>query len=1065
MNILLKLIVSSKTMIILLFIFAIAMGLGTFIENDYGAIAAKNLIYEAWWFEFIMIFLIFNFIYNIKRYKLFKKEKIPVLIFHLSFILIFIGGAFSRYIGFEGTMHIREGQYSNEIITNKCFFQFKIKNYTNPKIFYDINYQFSPLTKKFTKKYNYENKKIEFTLIDYIPRAKDSIKINNNKNKIIEIIAIEKNTLKSYFLNKQTHLYLNKNVIGYNILNDKFKGINLIENKNGDFFIKSDKKGNYNILKFKKKGKIVPNLLYKFHFKTLYSFGNTHFLIVQLPKKGTIIHYEGDKEEDKSNLDLIIMKVKSDNISKIIKFNGGKTNTNIEINEKINGIIMNIKYGPKIIKTPFNIKLNNFQIKRYPGSNFPSSYASEITLIDPINNNNFNYKIFMNNILNYKGFRFFQSSFDVDEKGTILSVNHDFIGTITTYIGYFFLFLGMFLTFFWRGTRFWNIHQKLISINMSKNIMTCFLLIMSYLISAYSIQNNKTILNKFNNLSYHPNNIISPNKIIEKYRFNKKHIEKFGEILVQDFQGRIIPTNTLALNILKKLTKKNNFYGMKANEWFLAISMDPLSWIRAPIIKIGNKASPALLKKINADIHYNTSLINLFPINNFSKPYFILHHEFKKAFLKKVSDRNNDDNEIILINEKAIIIQNLISNVYMKFIPIKNHPNNLWTSWINENFKINKDAKNLIIPYLKSVYQANYTNNWKECNKNLIKISNYQKIWGKGVIPKKIKIKAEIFYNKINIFYHLMIIYSIIGILLTILSFTEVLNKKSINLKFIKYIINFILFLLLITTIIHFLGLILRWYIAEHPPWTNGYEAIIFISWIGVLSGFLLYKNRNTFIPTSGCLIAIMMLSFAHGGADLNPQITPLVPVLKSYWLLIHVAIITSSYGLFGLSALIGFIVLCIFIISNGSNSTKNTIKELSIVNELSMHIALFLLTIGTFLGAIWANESWGRYWSWDPKETWAFISIIIYTIVLHSHLIPKLKGCFAFNFMSLISFSSIIMTYFGVNYYLSGLHSYAAGDPIPIPNWVYYTIFIIIILSTTSYISFLNNFNKNVES
>jgi cytochrome c-type biogenesis protein CcsB len=193
---------------------------------------------------------------------------------------------------------------------------------------------------------------------------------------------------------------------------------------------------------------------------------------------------------------------------------------------------------------------------------------------------------------------------------------------------------------------------------------------------------------------------------------------------------------------------------------------------------------------------------------------------------------------------------------------------------------------------------------------------------------------------------------------------------------------------------------------------------------------------------------------FAHGGSQMNPQITPLVPVLKSYWLMIHVAIITSSYGFFGLSALLGTVVLLLYIIDHKkiSAKVKASVVELTIVNEMSLTVGIFLLAVGTFLGGIWANESWGRYWSWDPKETWAFISVIVYAFVLHVRLIPALRGKYLFNLLSLLAFSVIIMTYFGVNYYLTGLHSYAQGDPVPIPAWVYVTIATVALLAIVSY-------------
>lgn len=202
----------------------------------------------------------------------------------------------------------------------------------------------------------------------------------------------------------------------------------------------------------------------------------------------------------------------------------------------------------------------------------------------------------------------------------------------------------------------------------------------------------------------------------------------------------------------------------------------------------------------------------------------------------------------------------------------------------------------------------------------------------------------------------------------------------------------------------------------------------------------------------------MLLMGFAHGGSALDPQITPLVPVLKSYWLIIHVAIITSSYGFFGLSFVIAIIVLLFYIITNKENYKLHhdtTLKELTIVSEMSMTIGLFTLTVGTFLGGIWANESWGRYWSWDPKETWAFISVIVYAIVLHMRLVPGLRGRGQYHTAAMFAISSIIMTYFGVNYYLSGLHSYAAGDPVPIPLWVYLGLLFMVSLSGLSYFRF----------
>ena len=187
----------------------------------------------------------------------------------------------------------------------------------------------------------------------------------------------------------------------------------------------------------------------------------------------------------------------------------------------------------------------------------------------------------------------------------------------------------------------------------------------------------------------------------------------------------------------------------------------------------------------------------------------------------------------------------------------------------------------------------------------------------------------------------------------------------------------------------------------------------------------------------------------------MDPEVTNLVPVLKSYWLTIHVSIITASYGFLALSMLLGFINLLLMILKSKNNvkMINLRIKELTIINERSITIGLYMLTIGTFLGGVWANESWGRYWGWDPKETWALVSVLLYAFILHMRFIPGLKGNYAFNFASLIGYFSILMTYFGVNYYLSGLHSYAAGDPVPVPDFVFYALGIIAILAIWAFV------------
>ena len=234
---------------------------------------------------------------------------------------------------------------------------------------------------------------------------------------------------------------------------------------------------------------------------------------------------------------------------------------------------------------------------------------------------------------------------------------------------------------------------------------------------------------------------------------------------------------------------------------------------------------------------------------------------------------------------------------------------------------------------------------------------------------------------------------------------------------------------------------------------------MIYIAWATMLSGWIF--NKRTMLPLSATtIVAALLLMVAHLNW-LDPTITNLVPVLNSYWLMIHVSIITSSYGFFSLAFMLGFLSLWLIVFQRSKNDgeLKLVINELKIINEKTIELGLFLLTIGTFLGGVWANESWGRYWGWDPKETWALVSILIYAFILHLRFIPALNNVFIFSTVSMFAIWTIIMTYFGVNYYLSGLHSYAAGDPMPIPNFVYYLLAIMIITTLVARLKFKKNY------
>ena len=229
---------------------------------------------------------------------------------------------------------------------------------------------------------------------------------------------------------------------------------------------------------------------------------------------------------------------------------------------------------------------------------------------------------------------------------------------------------------------------------------------------------------------------------------------------------------------------------------------------------------------------------------------------------------------------------------------------------------------------------------------------------------------------------------------------------------------------------------------------------MIFIGWATVLAGIVFIRRSQITLALTLILASLALL--VAGMSWMSPEITNLVPVLKSYWLIVHVAIITASYGFLGICTLLGALILILMIFRTEKNVTRinYTIKELAFIIHMAMIIGLFMLTVGSFIGGVWANESWGRYWGWDPKETWALVTILVYSFVVHMHKIPGFRGTFALSTATLVGFGSVMMTYFGVNYYLSGMHSYAQGEAVPVPSGVYITVFVALLLVVSAYIT-----------
>lgn len=996
-----KYLFSGMFMGILLIIFAAAIGYATFVENDYDPMTAKMVVYNARWFEILMLLMVVNFIGMIFTKRLYRKEQLNVLLIHVSLIIIIIGAAITRYIGYEGMMQLRNGQISNvfdstdpyisiegggELINKKILLSGKGENFYN-------------------KTFNVADEKVDFTIKKYYDNAVEKLVrttpgVSNGVPYLNILIEEGEHSHTAYLKNGDS-----KNLHSIRLSYGDTTSINdvqIIDDSAGlKIRLPLNLQATSKVLGQRTHSKFVP-----LREGAKYRFAGITLMLEEYIESGIVSYKPVDPDEEQ-----------------------GSKVTNIEVNGQemtilfnqpypinVNGKDMRIRIGNLRLQLPFALQLKEFQLERYPGSNSPSSFASEIILIDGPEFQ-MPYRIFMNNILSYKGYRFYQASYHEDEQGTVLSVNHDLWGTRVTYLGYFLLFGSLIVTFFTKKTRFSTLLLQFKKIREKrKALVTAAMLIMLPFTS--SAQGMESI---FDNLP----------------RVSKEHAEAFGKLQLQNNQGRMMPLSTMAHESLVKIYKKDTYDTLSAEQVFLEMMVRPTNWFMRSIIKVGNEE---IVEIIGSEGDY-ARYVDFFSQQGVYK----LSEQVDDAYRTKPGARTKLHKELINVDERVNVYTMIINGQLLRIFPLPQHPNNTWgtPNQFEEVAGMLKMEK-LYTNYIDAVIEGKETGNYQKADAVLAKIDSYQKSSGGSVLLSDSKVSLEIFYNKLNIFKRLFPIYMMLGLFLTGIFFIQTFKPAMQFRKTIKVFAA----ILFVGWLAHTFGLILRWYLSGHAPWSNGYESMIFIAWVTVLAG-LIFMNRSIMtLAVTGLLAGITLLT-AHLNW-MNPEITNLVPVLKSYWLMVHVATITSSYGFLGLGAMLAFMNLCVMIFRNKKNLDRVNliVDELAVIIEMTLMVGLALLIIGNFLGGIWANESWGRYWGWDPKETWTLVTIIIYSFILHMHLIPKVRSRFSFNFASLIGFSTVLMTYFGVNFYLSGLHSYAKGDPVPIPTFVYYLLAIITIIS-----------------
>lgn len=1054
---------STRLTAVLFLVFAAAMAIGTFLDANQETSPTpytRHLIYNAWWFEMIMALFMINFIGNISRYRLWRKEKWATLILHLSFILVIFGAFITRYVGFEGMMHIREGNAESQFLSQKTYVttyidgDYMVNGVAQRKVIereVDFSYR---LNNKFKVETDYNNIPVNIELVKFIKSAEIDVIPDESGDSYLKVVEASDGVPHSHFLKVGEVQNLHNVLIA---LDKPTPGaINITSTPEG-LTIESPYDGEYMTMATRATGEVVKDSVQPLILRSSYSFSGMTMVFPGPIVKG-VFDIVKKPEMLKGDEDGVVLKVTVDGETKYANLLGGPFKNNPFEQLEFGNLTIALKYGSKLMQLPFEVKLNEFIGKKFPGTEKSySSFESKVTILDK-DSGDFDYHIYMNNILDHKGYRFFQASFDPDEKGTILSVNHDAWGTWITYTGYILLYFSLMAIWFDRNTRFADLNRMLDRVKKQKSKLLTLLLIG---FCSFGFAQTDSQDHEHQHMGRPTKTQID--SVLKANITPKEHADKFGHIVVQDYSGRMMPMDTYASEVLRKISKHDTYEGFDANQIMLSIQESPLLWYNVPIIYLTPKKADTIRKIIGVPFDQkHVAFIDFFTETGNYKLQPYLEEAYRAAV------PNGSQKEFKEADQRVNLLHNTLEGRAMKIFPVPNDDNHKWISskeFRDEGYRekisdslLGNFMNNGFSAYLLTLNNAKQTGDFSQAEAVLNGITKTQEKYGSDVMLSQKKIKTEIAYNKYDIFKSLFSWYMYAGTLMFVLLIIQIFRGDN---KYINFGVKAMAVILIGLFLLHTLGLGVRWYLSGHAPWSDAYESMIYVAWATMFFGLAFGRKSDLTIAATAFVTSIVLM-VAHWNW-MDPAISTLEPVLDSYWLMIHVAVIVMSYGPFTLGMILGTIALILMIFTNKDNKKKMllNIRELTIINEMALTTGLVLLTIGNFLGGMWANESWGRYWGWDPKETWALISIMIYAFVIHMRIVPGLRGTFGFNLASIIAFSSIMMTYFGVNFYLAGLHSYASGDQIVSVKFILIAVGIVAVLAFFAYRKYAIHYKK----
>ena len=742
---------SMTSAVVLLVIFAIGSGAATIIESYYDTKSAWAAVYGASWFALVQVLLGINLVYNIFRYNLFRNEKLPVLIFHLSFLFMLLGAAMTRYMGFEGTIHIRENETSNAVFESIARIEIAAEKdgqiYSN-----SIPKQITSLgSNDFNLPLEIDGKKANLSFEGYYKKAQTEYYEADKGDPLVRLTVSSSDSKEEISLQAGE----TREVGGVSFAFDAqplLENFVKIELKDGKFYINSNRNIEYFTMTTNEKGEYPKDKEIEFLPMQLYTVTDINFVPKSLLTKAAkrVVSKNGEFDALVANLTF------EGQTQQLMLYE----NSYIPAKARINGVLFNVYWGAKMVELPFSLKLNDFELKRYPGSNSPMSYSSDI-IVEDARSKDYPYKIYMNHVLDHDGYRFFQSSYDQDELGTVLSVNRD-PGKIPTYVGYFLLGLGLFFNIVNPRSRFRKL-SKMINEDAVKKVagfalVTC--------LSAFAPSKTYALDNARN--------------------IDVNHAKELSTLIIQSADGRMKPFDTVAREILNKIHRSDTLDGLNANQAILSMMVNAPYWREVPIIYVSNKELKKLIG-IDEKAKY-ASFNDFFSSEENGKSVYKLAKFAEAANRKMPGERGTFDKDLQKVDERLNILYMVFVGEVFTMFPKMDDPNNAWYAPASAMMYFPKNESEpigrMLRDYFAGVAEASENNNWRRANQALAEIKTYQQEHGKAVIPTEKRVEMELFFNEYKIFESLTPIYLLAGFGLLCFVFAKMARPKF-NIKWL----------------------------------------------------------------------------------------------------------------------------------------------------------------------------------------------------------------------------------------------------------------------------------------